>query len=149
MRILDFAHAREYLCAIAELVRGAGTHLPSDWLELQCHDLKHHGPKGVLKEVGLLLEKHPGVPELETKVKYLRKREQQMQYPLYQQLGWPLGSGSVESANKSVVQARLKGAGMPCQVCTSLFCKGVAPPGMGWSGVTSIFRFRNTSGKRN
>src|SRR5207302_9118495 len=33
-------------------------------------------------------------------------------YPLYQQLGWPLGSGSVESAHKSVVQARLNGAGM-------------------------------------
>jgi hypothetical protein len=112
MRILDFAHAAGYLCTIAELVRGAGTPLPSDWLELQCHDLKHHGPTGVLKEVGLLLEKHPDVPELDTKVNYLRKREQQMQYPLYQQLGWPLGSGSVESANKSVVQARLKGAGM-------------------------------------
>jgi hypothetical protein len=52
------------------------------------------------------------VPDLDTKVNYLRKREQHMQYPLYQQLGWPIGSGSVESANKCVVQARLKGAGM-------------------------------------
>ena len=32
--------------------------------------------------------------------------------PGYQELGWPIGSGSVESANKGVVQARLKGAGM-------------------------------------
>jgi len=112
MRILDFAHARGYLSDIAELVRDAGTNLPSDWLDKQSHNLKHHGPTGVLKQVGLLLEKHPGVPELDTKVNYLCKREQQMQYPLYQQLGWPLGSGSVESANKYVVQARLKGAGM-------------------------------------
>src|SRR5260370_16495104 len=35
-----------------------------------------------------------------------------MQYPTYQAAGWPLGSGSVESANKLVVEARLKGAGM-------------------------------------
>src|SRR5436305_6771610 len=35
-----------------------------------------------------------------------------MQYPQYQEQGWPLGSGMVESANKVVVQARLKGAGM-------------------------------------
>src|SRR5947209_10180625 len=35
-----------------------------------------------------------------------------MQYPTYQQAGWPIGSGSVESANKVVVEARLKGAGM-------------------------------------
>jgi hypothetical protein len=111
-RILDFAHAKGYLVDIAEMVRGAGTKLPADWLDKQCHELKHHGPTAVLKEVGLLLEKHADVPDLDTKVNYLRKREQQMQYPLYQQLGWPIGSGSVESANKCVVQARLKGAGM-------------------------------------
>lgn len=34
-----------------------------------------------------------------------------MQYPTYQQAGWPIGSGIVESANKLVVEARLKGAG--------------------------------------
>ena len=112
LRILDFAHARGYLAEIAELVREAGTTLPADWLEGQCHDLKHHGPTAVLKEIGLLQIKHSDVPELATKVNYLRKREPQMQYRLYQQLGWPMGSGSVESSHKSVVQARLKGAGM-------------------------------------
>jgi hypothetical protein len=112
VRILDFAHARGYLAEIAELVREAGTKLPADWVPVQCHNLKHHGPMAVFKEIGLLLEKHPDVPELQTKVNYLRKREQQMQYPLYQQWGWPLGSGSVESSHKSVVQVRLKGAGM-------------------------------------
>ena len=35
-----------------------------------------------------------------------------MHYPAYQQQSWPIGSGMVESANKVVVQARLKGAGM-------------------------------------
>ena len=30
----------------------------------------------------------------------------------HQEAGWPIGSGSVESANKLVVEARLKGAGM-------------------------------------
>jgi hypothetical protein len=34
-----------------------------------------------------------------------------MQYPAYQEAGWPIGSGMVESANKLVVEARLKGAG--------------------------------------
>ncbi len=36
----------------------------------------------------------------------------QMQYPAFQAQGWPIGSGMVESANKLVVEARLKGAGM-------------------------------------
>ena len=35
-----------------------------------------------------------------------------MQYHLFHQQGWPIGSGTVESANKLVVEARLKGAGM-------------------------------------
>src|SRR5213080_123181 len=35
-----------------------------------------------------------------------------MQYPTFQAQGWPIGSGMVESANKVVVEARLKGAGM-------------------------------------
>jgi len=112
VRILDFAHAAGYLSEIAELVRAAGTRLPEEWLAQQLHELKHHGPAAVLKEVTRLLHLHPHVPELDTKVTYLCKREQQMQYPRYQALGWPIGSGSVESANKGVVQARLKGPGM-------------------------------------
>jgi hypothetical protein len=43
---------------------------------------------------------------------YLEKRKQQMQYPRFQAQGWPIGSGIVESGNKLVVEARLKGAGM-------------------------------------
>jgi hypothetical protein len=35
-----------------------------------------------------------------------------MHYPQYRASGWPIGSGMVESANKLVVQARLKGSGM-------------------------------------
>jgi hypothetical protein len=38
LRILDFAHARGYLAEIAESVRGAGTNLPADWLDKQCHE---------------------------------------------------------------------------------------------------------------
>src|SRR5206468_3649413 len=45
-------------------------------------------------------------------MEYLSKRVGQMQYPEYEAAGWPLGSGMVESANKVVVEARLKGAGM-------------------------------------
>ena len=112
VRILDFAHAAGYLREIAELVRAAGSCLPEEWLAQQLHELKHYGPAAVLKEGTRLLHVHPHAPDLDKKVIYLCKREQHMQYPRYQELGWPIGSGSVESANKGVVQARLKGAGM-------------------------------------
>jgi hypothetical protein len=35
-----------------------------------------------------------------------------MQYPTFRHAGWPIGSGMVESANKLVVEARLKGTGV-------------------------------------
>lgn len=50
---------------IAELVRAAGTHLPEEWLAKPLHELKHHGPATVLKEVTRLLHLHPHVPELD------------------------------------------------------------------------------------
>ncbi len=106
VRILDFYHAASYLSDIATLVRDAGTPLAENWLEEQLHELKHHGPANVLAEVGRLLNEHPDVEDLETKVHYLQKREAQMHYPRFQQQGWPIGSGSVESANTCVVQAR-------------------------------------------
>lgn len=112
VRILDFYHAAEYVSEIATLLRTAGTPLADNWVDEQLHELKHHGPAKVLAEVGRLLNEHPHVEDLETKVKYLQKREPLMHYPRFQQQGWPIGSGSVESANTCVVQARLKGPGM-------------------------------------
>ncbi len=43
---------------------------------------------------------------------YLEPRAAQLQYASFRAADYPLGSGSVESANKLLVEARLKGAGM-------------------------------------
>ncbi len=43
---------------------------------------------------------------------YLEKRREQIRYVEFQGMGYPIGSGAVESANKLVVEARLKGSGM-------------------------------------
>ena len=112
VRILDFAHAAEYVSAIGQLAQAAGAAFPQDWLAKQLHELKHQGPEAVLQEVRRLRDEHPDVQEISKKVSYLEKREARMQYPHYQAAGWPIGSGMVESGNKVVMQARLKGAGM-------------------------------------
>jgi hypothetical protein len=111
VRILDFAHAAEYVNAIGQAVQAAGGRLPARWLEGVLHRLKHQGPHRVLKHLSWLVARYPS-PVVQEKLTYLQKREVHMQYPTYQQAGWPIGSGSVESANKVVVEARLKGAGM-------------------------------------
>src|SRR5712692_1764542 len=111
VRILDFAHAAEYVNEIGQVVRAAGGRLPTKWLDGVLHRLKHQGPARVLKHLAWLAARYPS-PTLQEKLTYLQKREAHMQYPTYQAAGWPIGSGSVESANKVVVEARLKGAGM-------------------------------------
>jgi hypothetical protein len=111
VRILDFAHAAEYLNDIGQAVQAAGGRLPARWLDGVLHRLKHQGPVRVLKHLSWLAVRYRS-PLLQEKLTYLQKREAHMQYPIYQEAGWPIGSGSVESANKLVVEARLKGAGM-------------------------------------
>jgi hypothetical protein len=111
VRILDFAHAAEYVNEIGQAVRAAGGRLPAKWLESVLHRLKHQGPARVLKHLAWLAARYPHA-SIQEQLSYLQKREAHMQYPTYQQAGWPIGSGSVESANKVVVEARLKGAGM-------------------------------------
>jgi hypothetical protein len=112
VRILDFAHAAQYISEIGEQVRARGGHLPANWLEGILHRLKHDGPRRVLKHLCWLLERFGPSVTLQGNLSYLLKREAQMQYPTYQAAGWPIGSGMVESAHKRVLQARLKGAGM-------------------------------------
>ena len=49
---------------------------------------------------------------MKTSLGYLEKRRDQIRYVEFQAQGYPIGSGAVESANKLVVEARLKGLGM-------------------------------------
>jgi hypothetical protein len=111
VRILDFAHAAEYINKIGQAVQDAGGRLPAGWLDGVLHRLKHQGPERVLKHLAWLAARYPS-SHIQEKLAYLQKREAHMQYPTYQAAGWPIGSGNVESANKVVVEARLKGAGM-------------------------------------
>lgn len=46
-----------------------------------------------------------------TAARYLLDRVEQMHYPSYRAQGWPIGSGQIEGANKSVIGHRMKRAG--------------------------------------
>ncbi|GHO72282.1 hypothetical protein KSD_00530 [Ktedonobacter sp. SOSP1-85] len=112
LRILDFPHAAEHLSQLLEALEHAGLRFPDRMLSRCLHVLKHRGPRALLRMSGHLendLTQQKGIGE---HLDYLRKREALMQYPVFRTQGWPIGSGMVESANKLVVQARLKGSGM-------------------------------------
>jgi hypothetical protein len=112
VRILDFAHAAGHINQIGECVHGEHTPESQAWLKERLHRLKHEGPDTLLSEFETLQRKHPDIQAISSNLAYLKKRKAQLQYPLFQAQGWPIGSGIVESGNKLVVEARLKGAGM-------------------------------------
>ncbi|MDQ2998574.1 MAG: hypothetical protein M3R61_16180 [Chloroflexota bacterium] len=112
VRILDFPHAEEYVSAIGHTVGADGPLLDAAAIAALLHDRKHDGPTAVLRRLRDLTDAHPELPDLAKALAYLTQRDAQMQYPTFRVAGWPLGSGSVESANKLVVEDRLKGAEM-------------------------------------
>ncbi len=112
VRILDFAHAAEYLSTIAQMPGADGPLLSSDEHVALRRSLKQTGPAAVLPRLREVVASQPRNDALTKALAYLDARVEQMQYPRFQAEGWPIGSGMVESANKLVVEDRLKGAGM-------------------------------------
>jgi hypothetical protein len=117
VRILDFPHAGEHVATAARAVFGAGTAALSEWLGPQLHELKHGDPDRVLAALrrlpaGAAADPATATASLAEVLGYLEKRRAQLAYAAFRARGYPIGSGAVESANKLVVEARLKGSGM-------------------------------------
>jgi hypothetical protein len=119
VRILDFPHAVEYLTRAAQATWGVGATAAETWVHELAHVLKHDEQGAAKALIGLArLPVEQAVDTVAarqaraTAVNYLTKRLDQIQYASFQAQGFPIGSGSVESANKLVVEARLKGSGM-------------------------------------
>jgi hypothetical protein len=113
--ILDFYHAAEYLNDWARAVH-PGNETASGAMAAQwCHRLKHEGGAVVLAELRSHdVSRHSAAAREEHQkvLGYFANQVHRMDYPTYRSKGWPIGSGSVESACKQVVGQRLKCAGM-------------------------------------
>ncbi len=88
------------------------------WLDWQEEQLKTGEVALVVQEIErlLLLVQKDGSGQaaqtLATCLNYLKAREVMMAYATFRDQGYPIGSGCVESANKLVVESRMKGSGM-------------------------------------
>jgi hypothetical protein len=114
--ILDFTHAADAVVEAAHVAFGQGTAACAAWIGPQLHELRHGEAKNVLTALAVLAEQDglpsAAVESILARRSYLARREEQIQYAAFARAGYCIGSGIVESANKHVVQARLKGAGM-------------------------------------
>lgn len=109
LRIIDWSHAAGYLGGAAQALYGPGTAEGHVWLEGQLHELWSGDPGLVVAELARLQE--AGGEAVRLGRQYLEKRLEQVRYAAFRAAKYPVGSGIVESANKAVVEARLKGRG--------------------------------------
>lgn len=117
VRVLDLPHVVEHLSQAAQTCFGSGTAQTSEWLVQQRQTLLGGDPQTVVAAVMALPVGGATDPIAAAQVRdqvvaYLQPRLAQMTYATFLAQGFPIASGVVESANKLVVEARLKGAGM-------------------------------------
>jgi hypothetical protein len=111
VRILDWPHAAASIGEAGQALFGPGTAECSAWVEAQLRRLWDDDAEGVVADLARR-EAHAPVAALRSTRQYLEKRLEQVRYATFRRLGYPVGSGIVESANKLVVEARLKRSGM-------------------------------------
>ena len=113
IQILDFWHLCEHVGNCAKEFFGEGTDLARGWSLKVCGTLRAGLAEEALREVESLrarsASKRKAKHELVT---YLSNNRSRMDYPRYEKLGLPIGSGEVEAQCKTLVQARCKQAGM-------------------------------------
>lgn len=113
VEILDWWHAVERLWDIGHQRFGTESDEAAQWVAQQKPLLAESRLRQVLRNVRALFPKAHALPEPVRKaVAYFCHNRLRMRYKQFRQAGYPIGSGSVESACKVVAQTRLKQAGM-------------------------------------
>ena len=103
--IVDFWHAAEHLHELCEFVYGKGEKATEHFVTLR-HKLKRYGVNGAIRhfeQLEVVRQKRKGI---ETRLRYFRTHRARMQYHLFRREGWPIGSGEVEGACKSLIKQR-------------------------------------------
>ena len=114
-RVIDFAHAQEYVATVGRAIHGAETDAFQQWYARMSKQLGRQPPQRTINELRLLQRQHPDHPEgeaIELAIRYLEKRLPMIDYPHFRRRQIPIGSGNVESGHKVVMQQRMKQAGM-------------------------------------
>ena len=112
--IIDFWHVSDRLGDLARAMHPADEDKAKDQKGQWCHVLKHEGGAAVIGVLERLTVPQRGAfrATYDEVLTYLRNHVERMDYPSYLAKGWLIGSGTVESACKTVVAQRLKLAGM-------------------------------------
>jgi hypothetical protein len=113
---MDFYHATQYLARAAAAICEDDEER-EQWLDEQCHNLKHkhHAAQRVLRdlrEAGTRKMTPEQSKDLQECITYFGNHLHQMRYAHYRDKGMPIGSGVTEAACKTLVKQRLCCSGM-------------------------------------
>jgi hypothetical protein len=109
IQILDFSHAKHYLWEAAKLIYGADSALVRPWVKEREAFLFADKIAQVITHLQHFVDIALGLDSI---IHYFQQNQGRMQYGTYQQRGYFLGSGAIESAGKQLTAARSKGSGM-------------------------------------
>ena len=110
---MDLCHAVEHLAKVAKLLYGEGSDQFAARLQQWRRKLRAGGAAGVIDELRQLRDANRDHGDaIQRQINYLTANLPRMKYQQYRQAHLPIGSGTVESACKHVVAARMKGSGM-------------------------------------
>ena len=110
--ILDWWHAVQRLWTIANAYFTTERDA-AQWVATQKTAFAESRLRQVMQAIHQLYPKGTPLPEpVRQAVGYIFHNRRRMDYATFRQAGYPIGSGTVESACKTVVQARMKQSGM-------------------------------------
>ena len=108
-QILDLYHLKENVYTYAKHIFSQNDKKYVPWAETMITQIENGNAREVIKQLPEGEKLPVGVVNLRT---YLTNNIDKINYPEYKRKGYFVGSGAIESANKVVVQRRLKQAGM-------------------------------------
>jgi hypothetical protein len=110
--ILDWYHAVEHLALVSKTIYGENSSLGHEWFEKAKETLYSGNWKHLLKKIHIQIKTMNTAESkriLERERNYFYSNRDRIKYAEFENLGYPIGSGAVESRIKTTVNKRLKG----------------------------------------
>ncbi len=112
IQVIDWSHAKERLWKVSKAAFGEGSLPSQQWVEKQADLLWHGHVNEVVRDLRTLDWNHIScLEDVRQSPAYFESRQSKMDYALFRQAGYPIGSGTVESGVNTVVHHRMKGQG--------------------------------------
>lgn len=111
--VLDLFHLKENAMEFAKHISGGDGSRYHPWWKAVCAELEAGEWRKVLARPEVAEYREKDTPDNVCNLyRYLWSNRDAVDYPSYRARGWFVGSGAIESGNKTVMQERMKRAGM-------------------------------------